>query len=237
MGAVNPFKDNGGVQQEFGAGDYLAVASGGTGAITALGARENLGVNNSLDHYNSTSPTNILLAQTIDFNRMSTVAAFGNANSNNLWFMPLGLALQGTISGLVWYQGAVANITATNNNKVAIMSLSGSTLSVVAQSTNDATLWSQAGANVYKNKAFSASFTAVLGTSYFAAILYCNSAAATSPTIGFTSTMASSSMGVPQGTSVKLYTTLTGGGATDIPSSQAMSGLTATNSIIWLAAY
>jgi len=151
-------------------------------------------------------------------------------------YVAIWLPVRQTLTGVKWYQQTVGNYTGDNNNKIALYSYSGGTLTRVAQSTNDAALWSQAGGNVVKQKGFSATYDAAPGL-YFVALLYNNSAQITAPIIGAAASVGNA--GIPAGdftNSAKLWGNV--GSQTDLPSTQASSGLTtATAQNIWVAVY
>lgn len=87
-----------------------------------------------------------------------------------------------TITGVKWLQSNVASYTADNYNGVGLYTLSSGTFTRVAQSTNDATVWSQAGTNKLKQKDFSSPYSATAGL-YYAAIVINASATPTAPNL------------------------------------------------------
>jgi len=151
-------------------------------------------------------------------------------------YVSIWLPVRQTLTGVKWYQQTVGNYTGDNNNKVGLYTYSGGTLTRVAQSTNDAALWSQAGGNVVKQKAFSSTYDAQPGL-YFVALLYNNSAQTTAPVIGAASAIGNAGIAAGDFTnSAKLWGNV--GAQTDLPSTQASSGLTtATAQNIWVAVY
>jgi len=102
----------------------------------------------------------------------------------------LGVAVQvpqqTTITGIKWYRTNTPGVyTSTNYNGVGLYSYSGGTLTLVASSSNDGTIWSSsyAGNNTFVTKSFQTSYNASPGI-YFAVALYCSSAQTTAPIIG-----------------------------------------------------
>ena len=73
-----------------------------------------------------------------------------------------------------------SSYTANNYNGVGLYSVSGSTLTLVASSTNDGNTWQQ-GTN-WQSKAFSSTYSAAAGI-YYIAFIYSVSAATTAPSI------------------------------------------------------
>lgn len=103
--------------------------------------------------------------------------------SQTAFFVAYHLPNAQTITGVRWLQTTNGNYTASNYNGVGLYSYSGGTLTRVAQSTNDGTIW-QPGSVGWKSKAFSATYSASAGT-YFVAMLYSSSAVTTGPVISF----------------------------------------------------
>lgn len=162
---------------------------------------------------------------------MSTNAAM---NDGQVIFIAVYLPTAQTITGAVAYQSVQGNYTGDNNNKVGLYTYSGGTLTLVASSTNDSELW-KATANTFVSKDFSSPYSASAGLLVIA-FLWNNSASTTAPSLGRAATTINLAAMAPGTTnSGKLIGTLTG--QTDLPSSQAMSGITGTASVIWGGIY
>lgn len=139
----------------------------------------------------------------------------------------------GTITGVKWVQGVQGSYTANNYNGVQLCSYSGGTLTSIASSTNNGSIWSTATANTVGTQAFSGTVSVTPGI-YFVVALYCRSAETTAPKLGsFGSTIAPN--GLDFTNSAKLFSTLAS--QTAVISSQAMSGLTVANGGIWFELY
>ena len=144
-----------------------------------------------------------------------------------LKFLAVWVPYDMTITGVGWFQVTQGNYTADNNNKIGLYSFSGGTLTLVASCANDGALW-KATSGTYTTKAFSSTYAATKGL-YFIALLYNNSAEVTAPTVAVSATL----QGTTQVTldltnSSKLLGGITA--QTDLPASQAMSGVTASQS-------
>jgi hypothetical protein len=138
-----------------------------------------------------------------------------------------------TITGVKWYQVTIGSYTANNYNGVGLYTYSGGTLTLVASSTNDGTIWQTAATGTMGSKAFSSTYSASAGI-YFIGILYCASAAVTVPVLAAPpSNTSANSSAFDFTNSAKLFGQASG---TTLPSSQASSGL-ATNTVpagVWL---
>lgn len=149
-------------------------------------------------------------------------------------FQAVYLAKAATITGVRVYSRTAGVYTGDANNKVGLYSYSGGTLTLVASSTNSASLWTGT-ANAFQTIAFSATYSASAGI-YFVALLYNNSAQTTAPSIASGTALNNAAMATLAFTnSAKLYGTLAT--QTDLPASQAMSGITAATTTTWVALY
>ena len=79
-----------------------------------------------------------------------------------------------TITGVKWFQSAVGTFTPTNFSGVALYTQSGGTFTRQAVSTNDSTIFSTAGSNQIRNKAFTSTYSASAGI-YYASLMYSGS--------------------------------------------------------------
>lgn len=128
-----------------------------------------------------------------------------------------------TITGVKWLQVTAGVYTANNYNGVGLYSYSGGTLTLVASSTDDGTIWKTTSGS-WGTKAFSSTYSASAGV-YFICAMYNSSAQTTQPLIGATTSSNVAAVNTFDFTnSAKLSAT---GSATSLPSSQASSGLTA----------
>lgn len=144
------------------------------------------------------------------------------------------LPLAKTVTGVKWYQHTAGSFTADNNNKVGLYSFSGGTLTLQASSNTDGNLW-QPSSNTINNKAFASTYDAAVGL-YFIGLLANWSSASTAPALGAATALANTALpGLDFANSTKFTGKVTS--QTDLPSSQAMSGVTAQTVQIWAALY
>ena len=115
-----------------------------------------------------------------------------NFVSQRIEFIACYIPVASTITGVKWFQTTKGVYTGNNTNGVALYSYSSGTLTKVAESTNDLTIWSTPNVNTYASKAFSSTYSASVGI-YFIALLYSNSAQTTAPQIGIGSSVWASS--------------------------------------------
>ena len=139
-----------------------------------------------------------------------------------------------TITGVKWFQNTIGNYTANNYNGVGLYTYSGGTLTQVASSTNDGTIWQTAASGSMGSKAFSSTYSAAAGV-YYIALLYSASAQTTAPALAAPANNISGNLTNFDFTnSAKLFAQLAS--QTSLPSTQAASGLQ-TNTVgigIWL---
>jgi hypothetical protein len=96
------------------------------------------------------------------------------------------LPVAATITGVRWFQFTQATgFTANNYNGVCLYTYSAGTLTLVASSTNDGTIWSTFANQTWGNKAFSSTYSAAAGL-YFVGAIESSSAATTYPYLGGT---------------------------------------------------
>lgn len=149
---------------------------------------------------------------------------------NRLYFAAVYIPETTTLTGMKWYRGNTASTTTPNYNGVALYSYSGGTLTLVASSTSDSTMWTQGATSfIYISKSFSSTYTATRGT-YFMAFEW-GGASGTAPNIltnnyNYSAAQASS---LDFTNSAKIYGYVANANAT-LPSSQAMSGVTGLGS-------
>lgn len=153
---------------------------------------------------------------------------------NTVRFVPVLLEKAKTLTGVKVYSVTAGSYTGDNNNRVGLYSYSGGTLTLVASSTNSASLWT-ATANTVQSIAFSSTYAARPGI-YFVGLLYNQSAQTTAPSLAGGVAMGNLARSALDFTnSAKLFGTL--GTSNDLPSSQAMSGITGVTASYWVALY
>jgi hypothetical protein len=97
---------------------------------------------------------------------------------------PIYIPKTTTITGVRWFQTVQGVYTANNYNGVSLYSVSSGTLTLVASSTNDGTIW-KATSNTWGSKAFSSTYSAASGI-YYVGMVYSSSAQTTAPGFGAT---------------------------------------------------
>lgn len=148
--------------------------------------------------------------------------------SFNAYYLPVAT----TITGVKWYQVTKGNYTANNYNGVALYSYSAGTLTLVASSTNDGTIWSTPSTQTWGSKAFSSTYSASAGI-YFIGILYSSSAQTTAPALGQpASAWTSNLFNIDYTNSARSVTQITG--QTSLASSYSTTAL-ATTGNPWIA--
>lgn len=190
---------------------------------------------------NAGMPQDIIVNNALGGNWKATVtgidlqncSAASNLSDGAARYMPVYLAQGQTITGVTVFVRTQGSYTGDNNNKVALYSYSGGTMTKVAESTNNSSLWTGT-ANAFQNIAFSSTYSASPGL-YFIGFLYNNSTQTTAPALAG-QTIPQAAMG-EQGfsNSAKLYTAILA--QNDLPSTQAMSGVASQTSTIWAALY
>jgi hypothetical protein len=171
-------------------------------------------------------------AQTIGIPIQTANTSSGLTDGQIRW-VGIYLPTAQTITGIRVYVRVLGVYTGDNNNRVGLYSYSGGTLTLVASSTNNSTLWTSA-ANAFQTIAFSGTYSASAGI-YFVGIIYNNSAQTTAPALASGTALNNAAMATLGFTnSAKLYGTSNG---TDLPASIAMSAITATTVTQWVALY
>lgn len=149
-------------------------------------------------------------------------------------FLAVYLETAQTITGVKWFQATQGSYTADSNNYVALYSYSGGTLTQVAISANDGNIW-KAATFSWSSKAFASPYAAATGI-YYIGLLYHRSAQVTAPVIGSANSLITNVIYTADFTnSAMLQGTLSG--RTTLPTSQAMSGLTASIVQTYMALY
>lgn len=176
-----------------------------------------------------------LKAQTFGLNLALANTAFTAADGTLRFtavYLPKAEILTG-ISIVIRIQG---NFTADANNKLGLYSYNAGTLTKVAESANDPnTIWKSA-ANAFVKVPFAGGTYVAAPGVYFVAMLYNNSAQTTAPVIAGGVNMNNAIQATLDFTSsAKISSTLAA--QTDLPSAQAMSGVTASANIGWFGLY
>lgn len=104
------------------------------------------------------------------------------------------LPFSATITGVKWWQVTQGNYTADNYNGVGLYTYSGGTLTLVASSTDDGTIWKATG-NTMNSKAFSSPYSASAGVYYIGALLNFSGTAPLNPAVGATANKANGNVG------------------------------------------
>jgi hypothetical protein len=159
--------------------------------------------------------TNLLVRSWMEITNSLTMT------SQRAYFVPIYLVNSTTITGVKWFQTAQGVFTSNNYNGVGLYSYSGGTLTLVASSTNDTTMWK--GAVATQSKAFSSTYSASAGI-YFIGLVYSASGATTAPGIGVGTNTNNANIQGDLTNSAKLASIVNS--QTSLPSSQAMSGTT-----------
>lgn len=129
-----------------------------------------------------------------------------------------------TCTGIKWYQSTQGNFTGDQFNGWALYTISGGTLTQVAITANDQTIFKNAQGWV--TTPWTSTVAVQAGEVYFVALLYNNSAQTTAPSVGNCVIGASVAATFDLANSVKLASTW--GARTTLAASIAMTSLTAT---------
>lgn len=179
----------------------------------------------------NTALGSVVLAQTIPvYGITGNTGAF---TDGRMYFIAVWLEKDATINGVKFYQATQGAFTADNNNKVGLYSYSAGTMTLIASNTvTDANLW-KAASNTWTSKAFTTPYAAVAGL-YFVGFLYNSSAQTTAPVLGGTQ-IDSLAAQLDYTNSAKLSCYINT--QTDLPGSQAHSGLTINIMVPYFALY
>lgn len=154
--------------------------------------------------------------------------------AGQLYLQAIWLPVAGNVTGIKWWQAVQGVYTGSNYSKVGLFTYSGGTLTLVASSADDTALW-KVGTQAFGTKAFSTPYLASGGL-YFIGILYNRSAETTAPQIVATNSMYVAGGGAFEYTnSAKEFGYVSG--LTDLPATQAMTGVNSIGIPIWLALY
>ena len=181
--------------------------------------------------YQALGSTIKAMAIGLAFDRLNTATTLSDQNE---MYVAVYLPTAQTITGVKWYQGTQGNYTANNYNGVGLYSYSGGTMTLVASSTDDGTIW-KAAATTVVSKAFSSTYAAAAGI-YFVGALWCRSAVVTAPSIYGAVASATLAAGAVDFTnSAKIYSTKSAG--TSLPATRLQSATTGTNVQLFFALY
>ena len=173
-------------------------------------------------------------AAPIGLNLLNNFSVAYGLLSQRLILVPVYLSAPATITGVKWFQQVIGSYTANNYNGVGLYSVSGGTITLIASSTNDGTIWQTFATNTWGNKAFSSPVSNLAAGTYFIGALYCSSAQVTGPQVASITTSPI----------VVLPFDFTGGRLTNLlasqttlPSPLALSTTTNQTSTLWLSLY
>lgn len=141
-----------------------------------------------------------------------------------------------TLTGVKFYQHTQGVYTGDNNNRVGLYTYDGAgNLTLVASSTNSATVWSAAASNTMVTVPFSSTYAAGAGL-YFVGILYNNSAQTTAPALLGAGSMQNAAQGSLDFTNNgRLFSIAFS--QTNLASTQALSATTNSNVPVWCLIY
>lgn len=151
-------------------------------------------------------------------NAMSTAAQA--LTSTQLRMSAVYVPIGATITGVRWWQGVQGAFTPSGENRVALFSYSGGTLTNIAQTINSDAIWETAAANSWASAAFTAPVSISAGI-YFVGALF--NGGATVPTIGVMPNTLNANMLIADFTNAAKLN-LTVNSQTTMPSSVSMSG-------------
>jgi hypothetical protein len=176
-----------------------------------------------------------LKAQTFGLNLALANTAF-TPTDGIIRFTAIYLPKSETLNGIAIVMRVQGNFTADANNKLALYSYNNGTMSKVAESSNDPTTIWKGAANAFVKVPFAGGQYAAIPGVYFVAALYNNSAQTTAPVLAGGVNMNNAiQASLDLTNSAKISATLSA--QTDIPASQAMSGVTSSANIGWFGVY
>lgn len=141
-----------------------------------------------------------------------------------------------TLTGIRWFQTTQGVYTANNENRIGFYTLDPATgtLTLVASTADDGTMWSTPTAGSYANKDFTTPYNAGAGV-YFAVMLYNTSAQTTAPSIGAKSVTNANAFVLDFPNSIRLSGLKSS--TTTLPATLAMSAITSTTALPYLEVY
>jgi hypothetical protein len=193
------------------------------------------GLTNSLTGQAFAALGSAIKAQSIDCNLQQATTSL-TLTTGFVRYMAVYLPTPATLTGVKFLMRTKGSYTANNNNRVGLYSYSAGTLTLVASSANDGTLWQTATSGTLFSVPFSSTYAAAAGV-YFVGFIYSSSAQTTAPVIGAGVTLPVSAQTSADFTN-SAFLTGSISGQTDIATStQAASGVTAQTTIPWVSVY
>lgn len=176
----------------------------------------------------------VILAETLEEGPKGMLGNTGAFTDARFHVVACWLENNATITGVKFYQSTQGAYTADQNTKVGLYTYSGGTLTLVASCANDANIF-KAASNAWTSKAFASTFAASAGL-LFVGYLANWSAVTTAPQIGAASSYANNALtGADFTNSGKLCAFLNA--QTDLPASQAMSGMSVNTFMPYFGLY
>ena len=173
-------------------------------------------------------------ASPIGINLLLNIATATSLVGGRQILTPIYLSTTSTITGVKWFQARLGNYTATNYNGVGLYSVSGSTLTLIASSTNDGTIWQTFATGTWGNKAFSSPLPSLSAGTYYVSALYNSSPEVLAPQLQ-TITSSPAIVQVFDFTGSRLNCTLAS--QNTLQSSFALSGTSGAIAMHWLSLY
>jgi hypothetical protein len=193
------------------------------------------GLTNSLTGQAFAALGSAIKAQSIDCNLQQATTSL-TLTTGFVRYMAVYLPTPATLTGVKLLMRTKGSYTANNNNRVGLYSYSAGTLTLVASSANDGTLWQTATSGTLFSVPFSSTYAAAAGV-YFVGFIYSSSAQTTAPVIGAGVTLPVSAQTSADFTN-SAFLTGSISGQTDIATStQAASGVTAQTTMPWVSVY
>jgi hypothetical protein len=149
------------------------------------------------------------------------------------YFTAVYIPQAATITGVKLLQGVQGNYVADNTNQVGLYSVSGTTATRVATSTNNGDLWKTAN-NTFFTVPFSATYSAAAGV-YYVGVMRNSVSQTTGPSLALCSNFITSGVTTFGFTGIKL--TWNQGSNTELQASYDISSAFNTGSIFWVALY
>ena len=175
----------------------------------------------------------------VGLNTQNFTATAAIATNQQIRFNAVLLSTHETITGVRWYQGALqSGATPTNYNGFGLYSLSGTTLNLIASSSNSTTIWTSTNstATSWNSIAFDTPPQTLTAGLYYIAHMYSVSAAGTAPTFVVSAAVNNANTGIP-GLTTNNKLTCTINTQTTMPLSVAMSTLAASTTFQAVALY
>ena len=126
----------------------------------------------------------------LGFPNLSSATSSAVLTSGTMRFIAIYLPKSDSLTGVKWMQTTIGNYTANNENRIALYTYNAGTLTLVASSTNDGTLWSTATTGTMGSKAFTSKYYANAGL-YFIGLLWSASATTTAPSLAISTNLGS----------------------------------------------